>query len=113
MAATKRRRCGNTGGRPRFAVDRRQLTEEFALVDVVEGNVAAAEAVDDHPYRAFDDEVDVPIGVVTVDDDVARTIAAPPALLFDAGELIRGQRVEQGNAGQASMVRCGDWVMTA
>ena len=88
---------GHDAGRPRLAVEGRELTEVVALGNLVEGDLASEDRIVDHPDAAADNEEHVRGRAVAVDDLLLRGKPLVAAGLLDGGQPLRAELAEKAN----------------
>ena len=79
---------GHDTGRPGRPVDRRQVAEMTAGIDVVQGDFPPGQGIDDDPRSTRDDEEDVPRFALTVDDLFLSVVGLPRTGLFQPFEFL-------------------------
>src|SRR5262249_43682294 len=82
-------------GRPRLAVDCRQLAEITPRVDMGEGDLAPGHGERDDLHPALDHEVDVAVVAVPVEHLLTLAVAPPAAALLQVAQRLRGHSREQ------------------
>jgi hypothetical protein len=93
-------------GGPRPAVQRRQLAERGAGLQVAEARLAPTRRVGRDPYGAGHDQVQATVVVLTGDQHLPRFEAAPRALARDLVEALHRKSLQQLHAAQSEAGWC-------